>query len=141
MGGKVFQYNQRPPQPHLPLPEQMARVPLITTFAGDDGALIRAAVQQGAQGIVLEALGIGNVNPQVFDAVREALAAGVTVVVTSRVPYEPVMAAYGSVGGGDQLQKAGAILSRDLRGAKARILLKLALPQITDPKKLRDLFE
>jgi L-asparaginase len=141
MGGRVLRYNQRPAQPHLPLPPQLAKVPLITTFAGDDGAMIRAAVNLGAQGMVLEALGQGNVNPQVFKAIKEALAAGLTVVVTSRVPYESVRAGYGDVGGGKQLKEAGVILSRELRGAKSRLLLMLALPQVKDPERLRRLFD
>ena len=141
MGGRLLPYNQRPAQPHLPLPERMARTPLLTTFPGDDGSLIRAAVNQGAQGLVIEALGQGNVNPLVFAAVKEALAAGVTVVITSRVPYEPVAAGYGDVGGGAQLKEAGAILSRELRGPKARLLLMLALPQVKDRDKLRALFD
>lgn len=140
MGGKLWRHGQRPAQPHLPLPPRLAKVALLTTFAGDDGALIRAAVRQGAQGIVLEALGQGNVNPEVFAVVKEALAAGVTVVVTSRVPYEPVRGGYGDVGGGKQLLQAGAILSRELRGPKSRLLLMLALPQVKDPAELRALF-
>ncbi|KMY68745.1 hypothetical protein AAU61_03795 [Desulfocarbo indianensis] len=141
MGGQLWHNNPRPAGPHLPLPERLAKVALIASFAGDDGALLRAAVREGAQGIVLEALGQGNVNPLAFAAVKEALAAGVTVVITSRVPFEPVRAGYGSAGGGQDLAKAGAILSRELRGDKARLLLMLALPQVKDPDELRRLFE
>lgn len=141
MGGKLRRLHGRPAQPHLPLPQRLAKVTLLTTFAGDDGAMIRAAVGQGARGIVLEALGEGNVDPEVFAAVKEALAAKVAVVITSRVPYEPVRAGYGDVGGGKQLEEAGAIMSRELRGPKARLLLMLALPQVKDPAKLRALFD
>ena len=141
MGGKLLRCNQRPARSHLPLPEKLARVPLITTYAGDDGGLIRAALKLGARGLVVEALGMGNVNPRVFEAIKEALAAGATVVIAGRVPYEPIRGGYGDVGGGEQLARAGAILSRDLRGPKARLLLMLALPQITDRAKLVDLFE
>jgi L-asparaginase len=125
----------------LAIPGKMARVILLTTFAGDDGSMVEAAAANGAQGIVMEALGQGNVNPRVFTALKKVMAAGVTVVITSRVPYEPVSAGYGSVGGGKSLQEAGAILSRELRGPKARLLLMLALPGCKNPSELRVLFE
>ena len=141
IGGEIRFFNKRLRQPHLPLPKEMAKVSLITTFAGDDGAMIRAAVKQGARAIVLEALGQGNVNPKVFQAVKQALAQKITVVITTRVPYEPVHGGYGDVGGGSRLEKAGAILSRDLRGPKARLLLMLALPQVKEAEKLRGLFQ
>jgi L-asparaginase len=139
--GKTRFFNQRSRLPHLPLPTEMAKVFLITTFAGDQGAMIRAAIRQGAQGIVLEALGQGNVNPKVFQAVKQALAQKITMVITTRVPYEPVLGGYGDVGGGSQLEKAGAILSRELRGPKARLLLMLALPQVKEDEKLKELFK
>ncbi len=141
IGGELRRTHKRPGQPYLPLPQRLAKVILITTFAGDDGAMVRAALKQGAEGIVLEALGQGNVNPAVFTAVKQALAAGVKVVITSRVPTQPVLAGYGDVGGGQQLEEAGAILSRELRGPKARLLLMLALPQVNDDAKLRALFD
>lgn len=141
IGGRVWPQNRPPARLHLDLPEKLAKVPLLTTFAGDDGNLIRAAVSQGAQGIVLEGLGQGNVNPLVFKAVKEALAAGLTVVITSRVPHGPVWSGYGDEGGGQQLAAAGAILSRELRGPKARLVLMLAVEKVKDGDQLKKLFQ
>jgi L-asparaginase len=141
MGGKLELNRPRPVQPHLDLPPKLTKVTLLTTFAGDDGALVRAAVAQGAKGIVLEALGEGNVDPEVFSALKQAMASGVEVVITSRVPYEPVRGGYGDVGGGAELKKAGAILSRQLRGPKSRLLLMLALGNGLQGQRLRDLFQ
>ncbi len=125
-GGKVLRYNDLRCRQKLPLPGTLTRVDLLTTFAGDDGAFIRHAVDRGAEGIVIEGVGAGNVNKKVFQAVQYALGKGVEVVVTSRVPLGGVYPIYGDEGGGASLVKIGAILSGDLKGGKARILLMLA---------------
>ena len=63
---------------------------------------------------------------------REAVAAGVAVVVCSRAPAGRVEPAYGR-GGGADLADAGALFAGDLAGAKARILLEVALGAGIDP--------
>jgi L-asparaginase len=127
---KVLYFHNRSNILHLPLPANLPKVTLIKTFAGDDGSLVRAAVNAGAEGIVIEGVGAGNVNTNVYDAVKYALSKQVVVVITSQVTEGGVYPIYGDQGGGATLQKAGAILGGDLPSPKARILLMLALPQV-----------
>ena len=127
-GDKVVKYNERPPKVKLPLPAKMADVVFLSTFAGDDGQFIRQAVDSGAQGIVVEAVGAGNVNANVDDAINYALSKDIPVVITTRVYHGGVWPVYGDKGGGEALQKAGAILGGELTGPKARLLLMLAIP-------------
>lgn len=108
------------------------RVDLLRLYAGADARFVRAAVQSGARAIVLEATGRGNANDAVVAGVREAVAAGVAVVVCSRAPAGRVEPAYGR-GGGADLADAGALFAGDLAGAKARILLEVALGAGIDP--------
>ncbi len=138
--GKVYRWVERPQRIRLPLPEILPKAPLISTFAGDDGSLIRHAVDLGAKGVVIEALGSGNVNAQVFDAVKYALSKDVAVVITSRVIHGGVWPVYGDAGGGATLQKAGCILGGDLPGPKARLLLMLALARGINGKDLGKYF-
>jgi hypothetical protein len=42
-------------------------------FGGADGSLLRYAVDQGAKGIVVQAVGMGNMNVSMFEAVKYAL--------------------------------------------------------------------
>ena len=52
------------PAAPLPLPDALdARVPIVPTFLGDDGAGLRAALRDGADAIVFVALGAGHVAP------------------------------------------------------------------------------
>jgi L-asparaginase len=115
-----------PPELRLDPERLETRVDLVRLYAGADARFVRAAVASGAQAIVLEATGRGNANDAVVAGVREAVAAGVAVVVCSRAVAGRVEPAYGR-GGGADLAEAGALFAGDLAGPKARILLQAAL--------------
>ena len=109
-----------------PVPSALAPVDLIRLYAGSDARFLRAAVASGVRAIVLEGTGRGNANEQVVEGVREAVAAGVPVVVCSRCVAGRVEPVYGR-GGGRDLEEAGALFAGDLAGPKARVLLQIAL--------------
>jgi len=140
LGKVVERWHPRPPRIRLPLPAKLPRVTFLSTFAGDDGSLVRYAVDSGAKGLVVEAVGAGNVNAQVYQAIQYALAKGVRVIITTRPVHGGAWPIYGDQGGGLTLQKAGCILSRDLDGFKARLLLMLALAAGTDQARLASYF-
>jgi L-asparaginase len=118
-----------------------SRVELITAAAGTDAKLLRHAVATGARGIVLEALGQGNVPPAMLDGVREAVAASVPVVVASRCAEGRTAPRYGYPGGGVTLADAGAIFSGGLPGPKARIKLMVLLGAGSSSEAIRASFE
>ncbi len=107
--------------------EALPRVDIVAMYPGATGEAVVGAVAAGADGIVVQALGLGNVNPSVASAIEEALAADVAVVIASRVEAGAVAPVYGYVGGGAALADAGVIFAGDLTPQKARILLMLAL--------------
>lgn len=102
-------------------------VALITAVISTDGDLLRAAVEQGARGVVVEATGSGNTDPDLLAAAIEAISASVPVVLTTRCAAGAVGPLYGFPGGGRSWQQAGAILAGDRSGPKARIALALGL--------------
>jgi L-asparaginase len=102
-------------------------VALITAVVATDGDLLRAAVARGAPGVVLEATGAGNTDPDLLVAAGEAMAAGIPVVLTSRCGSGGVAPAYGFPGGGRTWLEAGALLAGTLSGPKARVALALAV--------------
>jgi len=116
-------------------------VDLIAAAAGADGRFLRHAVATGARGIVIEALGSGNVPPRMLEAAREAVVGGTPVVVASRCRGGKTSATYGYEGGGVTLQDAGAIFSGDLPASKARIKLMVLLGAGRDPAAIRRAFE
>jgi L-asparaginase len=126
---------------HIPASGGLPDVALVKMASGMDGRMIRAAVATGAQGLVVEALGRGNVPPETVPALGEALAAGLPVVVTSRCLRGRVLDTYGYPGGGRELRKMGCLLAGSLPGQKARIRLMLALAASKQPGEVAEYFE
>lgn len=140
-GGKVTRFNDADNRKSLPLPETLPKVAFVSTFAGDDGSLVRHAVDDGAKGLVVEGVGAGNVNEAVYGAITYALSKGVVTVISTRVPNGAVEPIYGDAGGGLTLQDHGCILAGDLDGQKARLLLMLGIGAFgPDAARLKTLF-
>lgn len=118
--------------PHLPGDVSGLRVDVVASPPGADDLHLRASVAAGADGIVLEALGSGNTTPTMVAATRDAVAAGIPVVVSSRVPRGLLVPSYGGGGGGADLAEAGALHSPTLRPGQARILLAALLASGAD---------
>lgn len=115
-------------------------VPIISTYAGDQGQLIRALREQDPQvgaasaastgcpvdGLVLAAMGSGNIPTAVaeeLEAWRAERYTDLPVVICSRVPEGGVSFVYGGAGGGAQLARSGFRSGGALRPSQARIEL------------------
>lgn len=120
------------PRPHVDLTDLDARVDIVALYPGADTAALDAVVAAGATGVVLEATGAGNGNPQIRDAVARLTEAGIVVALSTRVHAGPVAGLYGN-GGGVDLIEAGATPTGTLRPSQARILLAALLARHRDP--------
>ena len=109
------------------------RVTLIRLFSGSDGSLVRAAIESGQRGIVVEAFGRGNAPPLVMDAVREARTKGIAVVFATRTGGGRVILS-------DEARRMGIVSGEDLDGLKARLVLVAALRTTTEPETLQAYF-
>ena len=128
------QFPERPePLKYAPLGD--VRVDIIAAYPGAPADLIEQSLAKGAQAIVIEGMGSGNIGPDLANAAMEA-AKSVPVVLTTRVDHGPVEGIYGGAGGGATLADAGVIPSGNLRAPQARILLAAAVATGTDAQKL-----
>lgn len=116
-------------------------VDLIKCVAGMDSRIIKFCVDAGAKGLVLEAMGRGNVPPTMIDGIKYAIDNDVAVVMTSRCPTGRVLDTYGYEGGGKNLRDMGIILGGDLPGQKLRIKLMLALGLTKDLQEVKNIME
>ena len=140
--GHVLYYRESRRKPTLAPDEPVVPVDLVKIVAGADSRLIEASLESGARGIVLEAMGRGNVPPDVVPGVRRWTEAGRPVVVTSRSLRGRVLDTYAYMGGGHVLREMGAIFADHLTGQQARIELMLALGVFRgDVGRVRDAVE
>ena len=116
-------------------------VDLMRVYGGMDSEFIFWSLERGNRGLVLEAMGQGNVPPALVPGLRAWIDAGRPVVLVSRCPEGRALDTYAYEGGGKQLHNMGVIFGEDLTGQKARIKLMLALGLTSDPKEIRAMFE
>jgi L-asparaginase len=126
---------------HIPAAEIEPRVDLVRVYAGMDSNLLQWSLESGNRGLVIEAMGQGNVPPMMLPGIRAWIDARRPVVLVSRCPEGRALASYAYEGGGRQLYRMGVIFGEDLTGQKARIKLMLALAATRDPTEIRSIFE
>ncbi|MCB9894391.1 MAG: asparaginase [Planctomycetes bacterium] len=135
--GKELLWLRKPHRKPLAGKRLDYRVGLVVASAGDDGGLIDHCVQRGDKGLVIEALGRGNLPPPMAAAAKRAVDAGLTVVLTSRCWGGRVSGTYGYEGGGARLKEVGIVFAPGIPGHKARILTMAALGAGLGPQELK----
>lgn len=111
-------------------------VEIIPAYPGASRTLIDAAIEAGAQGLVIEAMGAGNVGTAMGAGINDALEKGIPVVITTRVPRGDVYGSYGGAGGGATLASNGAIGSTYFRAGQARVMLAISIASGVHPATL-----
>ncbi len=118
-----------------------SNVDLIKVYAGIDEKCFKFSADSGIHGLVVEALGVGNVPPKAFDGIMYVLKKNIPVVLTSRCPAGETLDIYSYPGAGKWLKKNGVIFAEYLNGQKARIKLILSLGITKDVEQIRKMFE
>jgi L-asparaginase len=114
----------------------LPRVDVIYAHAGMSPDMIDGAVANGAKGLVVAGVGDGNMTTPALDAVKRAIDQGVVVVRSTRVGDGFVRR---NIEVDDDA--VGTVASRELNPAKARVLLKLALTQTSDRRRVQECFD
>lgn len=118
----------------------VANVDLLTVYAGMDEKFFKYSADSKAKGLVIEALGVGNVPPAVFEGIKYVINKKIPVILVSRCPAGETLDIYSYPGAGKWLNKIGVIFADYLNGPKARIKLMLALGKTRKPEELKKLF-
>jgi len=123
----------------------LPRVDVILTYQGAPGDLIKAAVDNGAKGIVLATAGAGATSGTQDEGVTYALEKGVFVVRTARagsgrIAARPVAARPAPTAGAAENPRARALAGEDLAPVKARLLLMLALTRTQSAAEIQRMF-
>lgn len=118
-----------------------SNVDLVKVYAGIKDNIFKFLADSKIDGLVVEALGVGNVPPPAFEGIKYVLSKNIPVVLVSRCPAGETFDIYSYEGAGKWLKKAGVIFTDYLNGQKARIKLMLALGAKLDQKQLYDFFD
>ena len=113
---------------------------LVKAHAGMDSSLLQAILGLKVDGVVIEALGQGNLPPAALQGVTDLIKNNIPVVIVSRSFNGIVQDNYGYEGGGQHLKALGVIFSNGLNGQKARIKLLVALAKTDEMKEIEEMF-
>lgn len=115
-------------------------VELLKVYAGMDDFLFRCLADKPVKGLVVEALGCGNVPPIVMQGIEYVRSKGIPVVLATRVASGRVVPVYSYLGSAGSMESLKLLYSGELNGQKARLKLMLALGVTKDEEKLREYF-
>lgn len=138
--GRVIFRRALPPSAARLAPDAPAMpIDIVYAFAGADGRLVDLC-RPTARGLVVAAMGRGNVPPPMAEGMARWIGEGKPVVVASRALRGRVGPTYGYPGGGRRLVELGAIFAGSRRPQQARIELALALGCGESTEAIRSLF-
>ena len=124
--------------------KDLPRVDVIMVYQGASGDLIKAAVDQGAKGIVIASAGAGATSGTQGEGIQYAVSKGVFVVTSTRTGSGRIAAGRrgraGGSGGDDRADPILRIAAEDLAPVKARILLMLAIAAKADGASIQRMF-
>ncbi|HEY3383339.1 MAG TPA: asparaginase [Vicinamibacterales bacterium] len=128
----------------------LPRVDIVMVYQGATGDIIKAAVDNGAKGIVIASAGAGATAPTQSDGIDYAASKGVFVVTSTRAGggriaadrVRPAGAAADdqAPASGRRQRNAAFLAAEDLTPIKARILLMVALTKTQDGKEIQRMF-
>ena len=136
----VIYFQKLVKEEHYEVNTTEKKVYLLKAYAGMDEKLINAVCDLGADGLVIEALGAGNLPPQTVSAVRNCIKKSIPVVFVSRAFNGVTQDVYDYEGGGKRFQQDGVIFTTGLSGQKARVKLMILLEAGISFEKLGELF-
>lgn len=116
-------------------------VPLVKAYMGMPGDIFSFYSREGIDGMVIEALGQGNMPPSALEGIQQLVSLNIPIVLVSRSFNGIVSPTYAYDGGGYQLAQQGFIFSNGLNGPKARLKLLVVLSNNLDKAEIKSYFE
>ena len=115
---------------------------IVLNYAGADGEIVRSLLAGGKiGGLVIAGFGGGGVTGAMFQAIQEARANGLPVVISSRVPTGECFLPQRRRVLPSPCSEFGCVLGDNLSPQKARVLLMLALTKTREPAGLQAYFD
>lgn len=131
------------PYGHLILNEidHTLNIPLVKAYMGMNSDVLTFHSDNNVDGIIIEALGQGNLPPTSLEGLDKCLDKNIPIILVSRSFNGIVGPIYAYEGGGATLTDKGVIFSNGLNGPKARLKLLVGLSNDLTFKQLKRYFE
>ncbi|CAM3146927.1 asparaginase [Lactococcus hircilactis] len=124
---KIFYFHRDSENQHLDITSVTGNVPIIKCYAGMNGEILDLLDPNRIDGLVIEALGAGNLPPSTVAPIERLLAHHVPIVLVSRCFNGIAEPVYDYEGGGSRLHHAGVLFAPEVNSQKARIKLIIGL--------------
>jgi len=136
------QFHHKPYE-HLILNEidHTLNIPLVKAYMGMNSDVLTFHSDNNVDGIIIEALGQGNLPPTSLEGLDKCLDKNIPIILVSRSFNGIVGPIYAYEGGGATLTDKGVIFSNGLNGPKARLKLLVGLSNDLTFKQLKRYFE
>lgn len=138
---KVIYYRNIPRENVINIDKVDGNVALMKCVAGMSSDFIDFALEKGYKGIVIEAMGRGNVPPSIVESIKKAIENKVAIVLVSRCFEGRVFESYGYNGGGKMLKNLGVIFADTMPGQKARMKLMVCISKGMTLEEINKEFE
>ncbi|NQN86730.1 asparaginase [Streptococcus suis] len=123
----ILYFKTAEPRVRFDLSHISGTVPIIKAYADMDSVLLDSLSHSAISGLVIEALGAGNLPPTILPAIQKLLKQNIPVVLVSRCFNGIAEPVYAYQGGGIQLEQDGILFVKELNAQKARLKLLIAL--------------
>lgn len=137
--GIQFHYQPNPHR-HLQNINPELNIALVKAHMGMESEILEYYAEKEIDGLIVEALGQGNIPPAALKGLNACLKKKIPIVVVSRSFNGIVSPVYAYDGGGNDLYQKGVIFSNGLNGPKARLKLLVALSNQFHKKDLARYF-
>ncbi|SDB33175.1 L-asparaginase [Streptococcus henryi] len=140
MKHEILFFKTAEPRVRFNLDQISGTIPIIKAYAGmglGDG-IISLLDPKKIDGVVIEALGAGNLPPEAAQELENLMSRGIPVVLVSRCFNGIAEPVYAYAGGGVKLQEAGVMFVKELNAQKARLKLLIALNAGLKGQELKD---
>ncbi|HFI0158281.1 TPA: asparaginase [Streptococcus suis] len=124
---EILYFKTAEPRVRFDLTSISGTVPIIKAYADMDSVLLDSLSHSAISGLVIEALGAGNLPPTILPAIQNLLTQNIPVVLVSRCFNGIAEPVYAYQGGGIQLEQEGILFVKELNAQKARLKLLIAL--------------
>lgn len=124
---EILYFKTAEPRVRFDLSAISGTVPIIKAYADMDTVLLEALTKTNISGLVIEALGAGNLPPTILPTIKKLLERGLPIILVSRCFNGIAEPVYAYQGGGIQLEQDGILFVKELNAQKARLKLLIAL--------------